>query len=235
MAGPEPDPLPPARLRSAAEALFGAHLGPAVDYARLLLTDGVVRGLIGPREAPRLWERHLLNCVAVAELVPFGSKIVDVGSGAGLPGLALAIARPDLAVTLVEPMERRVAFLAEAVRAMHLGERTRVVRARAEDLAADWRPVDIATARAVATIDRLAAWCLPLIRTGGRLLAIKGESAPVEVSQHAAAIRSAGGGPPAIRQCGVAVLAQPTTVVEIERVDSNSAARSGRRRHRGRP
>ena len=118
-------------------------------------------GLIGPREAPRIWERHLLNCAAVAELIPEGATVVDVGSGAGLPGMVLAVARPDLTVTLVEPLARRTAFLTEAVASLGL-EQTTVVRARAEECVGKLPAADVVTARAVAPLDRLAGWCLPL-------------------------------------------------------------------------
>ena len=113
--------------------VFGARLALAERYAELLASAGVVRGLIGPREAGRIWTRHLLNCAAGRRAVPAGARVVDVGSGAGLPGLALAIRRPDLRVDLVEPLQRRVEFLTEAVAALDLGDRVRVLRGRAEE------------------------------------------------------------------------------------------------------
>src|SRR5690349_8596508 len=113
-------PAPPPGLAPAAQALFGERLPLAIRYAELLMTDGVVRGLIGPREAPRIWERHLLNCAVMSDLIQPGATVVDVGSGAGLPGMVLAVARPDLYVTLVEPLARRTAFLSEAVAALGL-------------------------------------------------------------------------------------------------------------------
>src|ERR1700730_1281676 len=124
------DPRPPAEYQESAQRIFGDRLPLAIRYAELLMTDGVVRGLIGPREAPRIWERHLLNCAAVAELIPQDARVADVGSGAGLPGIVLAVARPDLSVILVEPLARRTAFLLEAAAALGL-DRTTVVRARA--------------------------------------------------------------------------------------------------------
>jgi 16S rRNA (guanine527-N7)-methyltransferase len=170
-------PPPPAL----AEILFGARLPLAVRYAQWLAGAGVERGLIGPREADRLWPRHLLNCVAVAALVPRGSHVVDLGSGAGLPGIVLAIARPDLEITLVEPMQRRVAFLDEVRADLALsGVETR--RARADDLASAKLNADIVTARAVAPVDRLAVLAAPLLRGGGQLLAIKGSTVAAEVS-----------------------------------------------------
>src|SRR5687768_5835947 len=145
----------------------------AQRYADLLATDGVVRGLIGPREAPRLWERHLLNCAVLEELIPEGASVCDIGSGAGLPGLVLAIARPDLRITLVEPLLRRTRFLDEAVEELGLQGQVEVVRGRAEELAGT-RTFDVVTARAVAPLERLARWCLPLVGPGGELVAIEG-------------------------------------------------------------
>jgi 16S rRNA (guanine527-N7)-methyltransferase len=214
----------------AARALFGERLDLAIQYAELLATDGVVRGLIGPREAPRVWDRHLLNCAAVGELVPPGAVVVDVGSGAGLPGLVLAIARPDLSVVLVEPMARRTAFLSEVVAALGLDQSVTVLRARAEEAAGrlPTGPAEVVTARAVAPLDRLAAWCLPLAKVGGRLLAIKGASAAEEAATYAAAVRRLGGGPPAIRICGADLLDPATTVMEVVRERAAGSAK-GRR------
>jgi 16S rRNA (guanine527-N7)-methyltransferase len=203
----------------AARALFGDRLGLADQYAELLVTDGVVRGLIGPREAPRIWDRHLLNCAAVAELIQPGARVVDVGSGAGLPGLALAIARPDLSVVLLEPLARRTSFLVEVVEALGLAGSVSVVRSRAEEAVGRLPagPADVATARAVAPLDRLAGWCLPLVKVGGRLLAIKGASAAAEAAEHAAAVGRLGGGHPTVRVCGADLLDPATTVVELIR------------------
>jgi 16S rRNA (guanine527-N7)-methyltransferase len=188
------------------------------------MTDGVVRGLVGPRESARMWDRHLLNCAVVAELVPATARVIDVGSGAGLPGVVLAVARPDLSVVLLEPLARRATFLAEVVAALGLHQTT-VVRARAEEVGPRQRgscarrldPADVVTARAVAPLDRLAAWCLPLVVDGGRLIALKGESAVTEVATHRGAVTRAGGDEPAIRRCGESVLGQPTIVVEVAR------------------
>lgn len=216
----------------AARALFGEHLPLAEQYAARLVTDGVVRGLIGPREAPRIWERHLLNCAAVAELVPTGARLIDVGSGAGLPGVPLAVARPDLTVTLVESMARRTDFLTEVVRGLDLTDRVSVVRARAEECVGRLAPADVVTARALAPLDRLAAWCLPLTTVGGRVLAVKGESAAEEIAVHEAAVRRAGGAAPILRRCGSGVLEPPTTVVEIRRERIVAPPRSTARRPR---
>jgi 16S rRNA (guanine527-N7)-methyltransferase len=218
---------PPAEYADAARQVFGERLPLAVAYAQLLITDGVVRGLIGPREAPRVWERHLINCAVTAQMIPMGAYVVDLGSGAGLPGIVLAVARPDLTITLVEPLARRTAFLSEAVTALGLDATVTVVRGRAEDLAGD-PPVaaDVVTARAVAPLDRLAGWCLPLAAIGGRLLALKGASAADEVAEHRAAIARLGGSDPVIALCGEGVIDPPTTVVEIVREREVVAPRS---------
>ncbi|MGX7677254.1 16S rRNA (guanine(527)-N(7))-methyltransferase RsmG [Plantactinospora sp. DSM 117369] len=264
----------PAELAEPARTLFAERLPLAAAYAELLAGPGVLRGLIGPRETPRIWDRHLLNCAAVAELLPVGASVVDVGSGAGLPGIVLAIARPDLAITLVEPLARRAVFLAEVVTALDLAETVTVVRARAEELAASRReraalrrrragrsgrssgplpvepgspvpvgaggpvdlanlpaelrvPADVVTARAVAPLDRLAGWCLPLAVPGGRLLALKGASAAEEVAEHAEAVRRLGGSAPVVRQAGLGVVDPPTTVVEVVRERTGRPAAPG--------
>lgn len=185
--------VPPALVSPPALAseLFGASLPLAVRYAGWLAGAGVERGLIGPREAERLWPRHLLNCVAVAALIPRGSHVLDLGSGAGLPGIVLAIARPDLQITLVEPMQRRIAFLDEVRSDLSLSN-VETRRARAEDLATARLSADIVTARAVAPVDRLAALAAPLLRAGGRLLAVKGSAAASEVSAGWNAVQRAG-------------------------------------------
>ncbi|WP_433307915.1 16S rRNA (guanine(527)-N(7))-methyltransferase RsmG [Actinoplanes sp. CA-030573] len=208
--------MPPAEIAEVASRVFGDRFGLAVDYARLLVTDGVVRGLIGPREAPRIWERHLVNCAVMTEIIPIGASVVDVGSGAGLPGIVLAVARPDLTISLVEPLARRTAFLSEAVTALGLESTVTVVRGRAEDVV-DGPPAgaDVVTARAVAALDRLAGWCLPLARVGGRLLALKGSSAAEEIAEHGTVVAELGGGTPVLRVCGTGLIEPPTTVVEI--------------------
>jgi 16S rRNA (guanine527-N7)-methyltransferase len=224
----------PIDLAPAAQRLFGDRLPLARTYAELLATEGVVRGLVGPREAPRLWDRHILNCAVLTDLIPKETSVVDVGSGAGLPGIVLAVARPDLRVTLVEPLARRIAFLAEAVTTLGLAGTVTVLRARAEECAEALypgggsartpvrstgrvAPADIVTARAVAPLDRLAGWCLPLAVLGGRVLAIKGASAADEVAEHREAVERLGGATPVVRQCGVGLIDPPATVVEIVR------------------
>lgn len=217
---------------AAARAVFGPELPRAVAFADLLAGAGVERGLIGPREVPRLWERHLLNCAVVAELIPHGARVDDVGSGAGLPGIVLALCRPDLSVTLVEPLLRRTAFLEEAVDALGL-DRVQVVRTRAEDRAATGSTCDVVTARAVAPLDRLAEWTLPLLRPGGLLLALKGSGAATEVSAARQTLQRLGAGEVDVVRVGASVVEPPTTVVRV--VAGAHSPRSGtspRRRRR---
>ncbi|MGV1004424.1 MAG: 16S rRNA (guanine(527)-N(7))-methyltransferase RsmG [Candidatus Nanopelagicales bacterium] len=190
------------------------------EYARILATDGVERGLIGPREVSRIWERHLLNCAASAttELVPLGSHVIDVGSGAGLPGVVWAIVRPDLRVTLLEPLLRRSSFLTETVSRLSLGSRVAVVRARAEDYRGEL--ADVVTARAVAPLGRLAGWTLPLTRGGGRVVALKGSSVAAELTAAAGEIARAGGRDPRVVTVGEGDDA--TYVVIIDRSGTKS-------------
>jgi 16S rRNA (guanine527-N7)-methyltransferase len=182
-------------------------------YHDLLAGPGIDRGLIGPREAERLWDRHILNCAVVADpslgLIPQGTTVADVGSGAGLPGLVWAIARPDIQCILVEPLLRRATFLAEALEVLDLGVRVRVERGRAEDLIrTGWVPVGVATARAVAPLTKLASWTLPLLAPGGVLLALKGASAQEE-------IEASGLSQARVVVCGAGVVDPPTTVVVV--------------------
>jgi 16S rRNA (guanine527-N7)-methyltransferase len=172
-------------------AIFPPSRLPLLEaYADLLATVGVTRGLIGPREVPRLWDRHLVNCGLLAPLVPADATVADLGSGAGLPGVVLAIARPDLRVTLVEPMARRVSFLEEVRDRLGL-DAVEVVRARAESWA-DAPHFDVVTARAVAALPKLVTWALPLVAEGGVLLAMKGSSAADEVEAAAEELRRLG-------------------------------------------
>jgi 16S rRNA (guanine527-N7)-methyltransferase len=200
-----------------AEQLFGARLPLAARYVDLLTEHGVLRGLIGPREVPRLWQRHILNSAVVAELIPVGATVVDVGSGAGLPGVSLAIARPDLTVTLLEPMARRVDWLTDVV--AELGIPVDVVRGRAEepDVRRRLGGADVVTARAVAPLAKLAGWCLPLVRPGGQLVALKGESASDELARDAELVRQTGGSELSVVSCGADVLPVPTTVIVVRR------------------
>lgn len=208
----------------AAELVFGDRIGLAQQYVEHLATTGVEWGLLGPREVPRLWERHVLNCAVVAELIPEGSLFADVGSGAGLPGIAVAVCRPDLQVVLVEPLLRRVEWLQLVVADLGLTQ-VQVRRARAEDLAGKL-VVPVVTARAVAPLDRLARWGLPLLAPGGELLAIKGRTAAAELEQTRAGVRRAGGVASEIVTVGAAVLDEGVTVVRVRVGDV--------RRHRAR-
>jgi 16S rRNA (guanine527-N7)-methyltransferase len=198
-----------------------AWLTPAVDglssYADLLAGAGVDRGLIGPREVPRLWARHLLNCAVVADpelgLVRRQARVADVGTGAGLPGLVWAIARPDITMVLIEPMLRRTEFLAEAVAQLGLADRVTVWRGRAEDAARDVGAVDVVTARAVAPLERLLGWTVPLLVPGGRLLAMKGSSARDELAAAGSAPAHAGLVDVMVIEVGQGVVDPPTTVI----------------------
>lgn len=202
----------------AAVELFGDRLPLARQYVALLAGSGVERGLIGPREVDRLWQRHVLNCAVIAELVPPGAcRVVDIGSGAGLPGLPLALARPELNVTLLEPMARRVDWLQEAVTI--LGLPVRVVRGRAEEPAVltELGGAGVVTARAVAPLARLAGWALPLLTDGGMLIAMKGETAADEVARDGAAVRGYGGRAVRVHDCGAGIVDPLTRVVLVER------------------
>jgi 16S rRNA (guanine527-N7)-methyltransferase len=168
------------------EDVFGASLDTISRYVDILASRGIDWGLIGPREGDRLWERHVLNSVAAADLFPGSGSIVDVGSGAGLPGIPLAILRPDLRVTLLESLLRRVSFLELAVSELGLGGRVRVVRERAEGHRETY---DVVTCRAVAPLPRLIGWCLPLLAPAGRLVALKGSSAEAEVAEAGSLLR----------------------------------------------
>jgi len=165
-------------------------------YGELLSTDGVVRGLIGPREVPRLWDRHVVNCALLATALPRDAAVADIGSGAGLPGLVVALARPDLQVTLVEPLLRRTTFLDEVVAELGLGNVV-VRRDRADALHGKDR-FDVVTARAVAPLERLLGWCMPLVAPAGSLLAMKGDSAEEEVAEAGPVLKKLGCAPPTI-------------------------------------
>ena len=194
--------------------MFAVRLPTAERFAALLASDGVVRGLIGPRETPRLWERHLLNCAVLGELVPEEASVCDIGSGAGLPGLVLAIARPDLTITLVEPLLRRTTFLDEAVQRLEL-DNVEVVRARAEELHGV-RTFDVVTSRAVAPLPKLLRWSLPLTRPGGAVVAMKGSSAQEEVDGARKELRALRAGPVSVHTVGLGVVDPPTIVVRVE-------------------
>jgi 16S rRNA (guanine527-N7)-methyltransferase len=209
---PAAPPAPPV-----ARQVFGDALPDAERYVARLATDGVTRGLIGPREVPRLWERHVLNSAAVAEAVPDGARVVDVGSGAGLPGIPLALARPDLRLTLVEPMARRVEFLEEVV--TELGAPWRVVRGRAEERSVRTAvgPVDVVTARAVAALPRLVSWCRGLMRPGTLLVALVGARAVEELPALVPQLEAAGMRDVHVRAVGAELGDAATTVVVMTR------------------
>lgn len=192
-----------------AAGVFHDRLPLVSRYAGILATDGVERGMIGPREVPRLWDRHLVNSGVVLPRLPQGATVADVGSGAGLPGLVWAIGRPDLEVTLIEPLLRRTIFLDEVVAELGLSN-VRVLRSRAEDVDETF---DVVTARAVAALEKLAKWCMPLVKPGGVLLALKGRSAPDEVKDAKRTLGRLGATDTLIRTYGEVEV--PTTVVEV--------------------
>ncbi|WP_346387145.1 16S rRNA (guanine(527)-N(7))-methyltransferase RsmG [Nocardioides sp.] len=193
------------------------RLALAERYADLLATEGVLRGLIGPREAPRLWDRHLLNCAVLGELIPVGASVCDVGSGAGLPGLVLSIARPDLRMTLVEPLLRRTAFLDEVVVELEL-DGVEVVRGRAEALHGQ-RTFDVVTSRAVAPLERLLGWSMPLVGPDGALIAMKGASVAGEIEAAELELRRWGCAVPEIRVLGEGFLDSTTVAVRVPWAD----------------
>ncbi|AOY73405.1 16S rRNA (guanine(527)-N(7))-methyltransferase RsmG [Arthrobacter sp. TES] len=197
----------------AAEKIFGERLDLAKRYVEHLATSGIERGLIGPREVPRLWGRHVLNCAVIESAIAKDSHVADVGSGAGLPGLCLAIARPDLELTLIEPLERRVIWLQEVVDDLGLDNVT-VMRTRAE-LAVGLVDADVVTARAVSALSNLAGLTIPLLNGKGEVVAIKGRSAAEEIDKAKKVIRKLGGVETSVVVCGQELLEEPTTVVRI--------------------
>lgn len=229
-AGPAAEPSDPEREADAAAAVFGERLPTARRYAALLADTGVERGLLGPREVDRIWDRHILNSAAVAELLHEGERVVDIGSGAGLPGIPLAIARPDLEVVLLEPLLRRSEFLGEVVN--ELGLAVEVVRGRAEEPAVRRRfgERDAAVSRAVAALDKLTKWSMPLLRPGGRMLAIKGARASEEVEQYRRVMAASGAADVRVVTCGANYLRPPATVVSARRGQprQHKSARTGK-------
>lgn len=193
--------------------MFASRLPLAEEYADQLTHQATLRGLIGPREVPRLWERHILNCAVITELMPEGSTVADIGSGAGLPGIVVAIRRPDLHVTLIEPLLRRTTFLDELVETMGL-QNVVVRRGRAEELHGE-ATYDVVTSRAVAPMERLARWSLPLVREGGSFVAMKGSSAAEELTAATAVVQRLGGTAAHVVELGGTWLETPVTVVEM--------------------
>lgn len=229
----------PAAPEAAAE-VFGDRLETAERYAAILAGAGVEWGLIGPREVDRLWDRHILNSSALGELLAPGERIADIGSGAGLPGIPLALARPDVHVTLIEPLLRRSDFLRETIAELGIG--VAVVRGRAEDAVVRETvgELDAVTSRAVASLDKLTRWSMPLLRVEGRMLALKGERAEAEIDEHRRVMASLGAVDARVVKCGVNYLNPPATVVAARRAAvrpgsrstgraSGSRGRSGRR------
>lgn len=206
------DTAPPA-APSGAAAVFGDRMPAAARFVEILADTGVTHGLIGPREVPRLWERHVLNCAVIEDSFPEGAKLIDVGSGAGLPGVALAIARPDLDIHLVEPMQRRTDWLTTTVTELELSNVT-VHRGRAEEfigaLAAPF-----VTARAVARIAKLARWCVPLLDGRGTVIAMKGRSAQEELDADRRELNKLGLVADAITSHGSTVLDEPTLTLDL--------------------
>lgn len=214
--------LPPAPPEVASVVPDGEARIRLQSYAEFLAGAGVERGLLGPREVPRLWDRHLLNCAVVAPLVPADAHVIDVGSGAGLPGLVWAIVRPDISLTCLESLQRRATYLEEAVSALELAGRVQIVRARAEDVVRGRASEgslrgDVVTARAVAPLDKLAGWTVPLLKPGGDLLALKGQSAAEEVDAARPVLARLGIDTVEIVQCGEGVVDPPTTVVRAHK------------------
>jgi 16S rRNA (guanine527-N7)-methyltransferase len=186
---------------------------------------GVERGLLGPREVDRIWERHILNSAALAELIGPGARVIDIGSGAGLPGVPLAIARPDLRVTLVEPMLRRTEFLSEVVEA--LGIPVEVIRGRAEEPAirSSAAGADVVVSRAVADLGTITRWSMPLLRPGGRMLALKGERAAAEAVECGREMAALGAIGVEVVRCGMSLLSPAATVVVAVRAERTASAR----------
>lgn len=195
-------------------AVFGSRLPLAQEYHDSLATDGSTRGFIGPREVPRLWERHILNCAVIEQVIPEGATVIDVGSGAGLPGIPLAIARPDLHITLIEPLLKRHNYLNEVTEKLGLDNVT-VLRGRAEEgpIKKAVAGADVVTSRAVAPLGKLAKWSLPLVRKGGEMIALKGTSVHEELARDAADIKKAGGGKAEV------TTVHGTTIIRVPRVN----------------
>jgi len=215
---------------AAATLMFGDRVDLARRYVAALATDGTVRGLIGPREAGRLWSRHVLNSAVVGEFIEPGARVVDIGSGAGLPGIPLAIARPDCRVDLVEPLERRAQFLREIVQLLGL-HHCRVVRGRAEDVVADCGGAHVVTSRALAPLSRVAVWSAPLIAAGGWMVALKGQSAAEELTRDRQALAAVGLIDAEVMTVGVGIVDPATLVVRARRsADISKTLRSGQRR-----
>ncbi len=217
-----------------AEALFGSRVDRARRYAEILAGAGVERGLLGPREVDRIWDRHILNSAAIAELLADNERIADIGSGAGLPGIPLALARPDLRLTLIEPLLRRSEFLREVID--DLGLEITIVRGRAEDRSVRQQvgEMDAVVSRAVASLDKLTKWSVPLLRPDGRMVAMKGERAEEEIREHRRVMASLGAVDVRVMKCGADFLEPPAIAVVARRAApvrlADRPSRTGRRR-----
>lgn len=239
LTGADPPPTAQERVAPPAPAgaaeVFGDRLALAERFTAILTASGVSHGLIGPREVPRLWERHVLNCAVIHPAIAQGQMVIDVGSGAGLPGLALAIARPDLDLHLVEPMLRRTNWLSMAVADLELTN-VSVHRGRAQEF---WGALSapVVTARAVARLGELATWCLPLLRPGGSMLAIRGARVAEELNADRAVLRRLGAVHEVIESFGAGVVDPATTVLRVvlgdrpvKRAAVNKSRAKGKRR-----
>lgn len=207
-------PSAPPATPELARRVFSSQRLPLVEaYAASLADAGVVRGLIGPREVPRLWERHLLNCAVLASEIGDGATVCDIGSGAGLPGLVLALHRPDLQVTLVEPLLRRTTYLNEVVDELDL-DNVEVIRGRADSLHGS-RTFDVVTSRAVAPLDRLLTWSMPLVHADGVMLAMKGSSLGEEIEAARSVLDGFGCSEPEQLELGAGIIHPQTRAVRV--------------------
>lgn len=207
--GPDAPPAPPVALQVIPEG----RLEKLEAYAGLLASEGTVRGLIGPREVPRLWDRHLLNCAVLEAMLPRDATLADIGSGAGLPGLVLAICRPDLEITLIEPLLRRTTFLSEVVEGLEL-DNVEVFRGKA-DLLHGKRQFDVVTSRAVAPLPRLLEWSMPLVGPHGALIAMKGSSVIEEIAEADDVLKKLGCADPTWEELGEGLLEVPTMGLRV--------------------
>ena len=225
---PPPVPAAPPPPPEAAE-VFGARLGLAQRYADLLASTGISHGLVGPREAPRLWQRHLVNCAVMESLLPQHQTVIDIGSGAGLPGLVLAVARPDLTVHLVEPLLRRTTWLEATIEELGVSNVT-VHRGRADEVDVT---APVVTARAVASLDKLVRWAFPRLEPGGRLLALKGASAAEELGAARPMLDRLHVSTARVQVVGEGRVSDPVTVVEIVRPEGLTDTDLARRMRTG--
>jgi 16S rRNA (guanine527-N7)-methyltransferase len=216
---PDEDAVVPDGETLGASDVVKEYLGDAYDgvarYAEMLRDQGELRGLIGPREVPRIWERHILNSAAVEPFLPTSGAVADIGSGAGLPGVVLAVMRPELEVLLIEPMERRTTWLSEVVAELGLTN-VQVKRGRAEEFH-DAFEVDAVTCRAVAALSKLVRMSMPLVRVGGEMVILKGRSVADEVEPARKVLRKYGAGDPEIIEGTTVEGVESTTIVRIRR------------------